>query len=81
MEAISKMIPSRKGQQVKELHREGGGKDGLLSRQRAEPVTSYTARRKRWHTRLSGLDEGMKLPENIQTDVFWRWRAYPMTRD
>ena len=32
-------------------------------------MASYCARRKRWHVRLSGLDEGFTVSEKIQADM------------
>ena len=40
-----------------------------MSRQVGEPMGSYCARRKRWHKRLKGLDDGFAVSEKIQADM------------
>ena len=67
--AINIMIQGKRNQEAKELHREGGKQGGLLSRQVGEPMGSYCGRRKRWHKRLKGLDDGFAVSEKIQADM------------
>ena len=69
VEAIRKHVRATAPEEAKILYREGSKKDGLLSRQPTESIMSYLSRRNRWHTRTENLDEGLKVPGRLRTEM------------
>ena len=53
---------------TKELHREGGKKDGVLARVPGESMASFVSRR-RWYRSLTTLDKTFSIPEHLQLEM------------
>ena len=51
--------------EARELYKAGLLKNGPMSRQRGEPMTSYVSCRVRWHRRLQLFDPDTIVSENI----------------
>eukprot|EP00971_Amphidinium_carterae_P037019 727384-Amphidinium_carterae.1 len=58
--AMVNHVAALKDDEARELLHVGTLSDGPLSRQPAEPLASYIARRKRWIARLQSLDASTK---------------------
>eukprot|EP00435_Cladocopium_sp_Y103_P032430 s1165_g8.t1 len=64
MNALEKQLLPLKRQAAMELYN-AGMKDGLLSRQQGEPVSSYCLRREAWWIQLREMDEGIQCSDSI----------------
>ena len=54
---------------TKELHREGGKRDGVLARVPGESMASYVSRRRRWYRSLTTLDKTFSIPEHLPLEM------------
>ena len=66
---IQHSIEGKKLLESKDFYREGAKLQGPLARQRGEPIHSYVSRRRRWYTRLTGMDPDYQLPDKLLTDM------------
>ena len=65
IEYLYQAFRPRRAQEARDLYAAGAQVHGVLSRQSAEPMTSYLLRRKTWYRMLLDLDSELKLPEAI----------------
>ena len=66
---IKKSIAGKAFLEAKELYREGVNKYDVLTRQKAEPMSSYVIRRSRWAQKLKELNEDYVLNDQLRADL------------
>ena len=64
MDALEQQLLPLKRQAAMELYN-AGMKDGLLSRQQGEPLSSYCLRREAWWIQLREMDDGIQCSDTI----------------
>ena len=69
VQKIKESLKGKKVLEMKDLYKEGGKSHGPMSRQKGEPMSSYTSMRRRWYNRLITIDETSKLPERLLVDM------------
>ena len=65
IKSLEEHVVSFRDDEARDLFHAGTKRDGPMSRQPSETMSSYIARRKRWTARLSMLDSNTKVSDNI----------------